>query len=437
MPIRSAKSRPAPNLAVAALAPFLLFAHHPALAENLEQAWEAAIGADQRLHAVRQQKDAAHSDLSAAEGARLPRLSLESAYTALDQEPAARVSLPLVPVNQIPQAEKDSLSYRATLSVPLYTGGRITRGIEAAEAGLEAADALVARAVADLKLEVARAYLDVLRAHRGVEVAQRSVASLEAHAADARGRFERGLAARNQLLAAQVALADARQRAIQARHRLDLAHAAYNRLLGRALTAPVALDEIEAQPLAADVEALTERALRQRAELSAATREAVALRHRSAAERAAAYPQVQFSFGQTYQENRYQVHEQLNFAALGLKWDLFDGGVIRSQAEATARRAEAVAAEQDDLRSRIALQVRQAWLDEQETESRIAVAREALAQAEENLKVARTRYREGLGTNTEVLDAETGRTLSYTNYHNAVYDAALADLRLRHALGEL
>lgn len=434
---RSPKGRPTPNLAMAALAPLLLFAHHPAPAENLEQAWEAAIAADQRLNAARQQKEAARASLSAAAGARLPRLQLESAYTALDQKPAARVSIPLLPIDQIPQAEKDSLSYRATLSVPLYTGGRITRDIAAAEAGHEAAAALVARAAADLRLEVATAYVNVLRARRGVEVAQRSVTSLEAHAADARARYERGFAARNQLLASQVALADARSRAIQAHHRLDLAHAAYNRLLGRALTAPVTLDEIEARPLAADVEALTERAWRQRAELAAAAREAAALRHRSAAERAAAYPQVQFSLGQTYQENRYQVHEQLNFAALGVKWDLFDGGVIRAQAEATARRAEAAAAEQDDLRSRIALQVRSAWLDERETESRIAVAREALAQAEENLKVARTRYREGLGTNTEVLDAETGRTLSYTNYYNAVYDAALADLRLRHALGEL
>jgi outer membrane protein TolC len=131
------------------------------------------------------------------------------------------------------------------------------------------------------------------------------------------------------------------------------------------------------------------------------------------------------------------VHETLRSATVGLRWDVFDGNVVRQRAAATAHRATAAAEERADLASRIRLQVRQAWLDEQETEKRIAVAREALAQADENLRVVRSRYREGIGTNTEVLDAESQRVQSYTNYYGATYDAVLADLRLRHALGEL
>ena len=46
--------------------------------------------------------------------------------------------------------------------------------------------------------------------------------------------------------------------------------------------------------------------------------------------------------------------------------------------------------------------------------------REALAQSEENLNVAKSRYRAGLATNTVVLDAETHRTQSYTNYNTAL-----------------
>ena len=85
----------------------------------------------------------------------------------------------------------------------------------------------------------------------------------------------------------------------------------------------------------------------------------------------------------------------------------------------------------------IALQVRQAWLDLDETLKRIQVTHDALAQAEENLRVTSDRYREGVGTNTEVLDAETLRTRSHSNYYNAVYDAVLARIRLQYAAGEL
>jgi outer membrane protein TolC len=43
----------------------------------------------------------------------------------------------------------------------------------------------------------------------------------------------------------------------------------------------------------------------------------------------------------------------------------------------------------------------------------------------------------GVGTNTEVLDAEARRTHSSMNHHQGLYDAALAWLRLRRAIGDL
>lgn len=405
--------------------------------EDLAEAWAVAIAADRRFSAVRHVTESARASVSAAEGARLPRLSLEGGYTALDNAPTNRVTIPPLPTIEVPQTDDRYWSYQASVSLPLYTGGRISRGIDAARASLDAQNADESRALADLKLEVAGAYLDVLRAQRAREVAERMTDSLASHAADVQTRFAKGLVARNQLLAAQVALADARQRSIRAQNRLDLAQAAYNRLLGRPLTAPVGLAEPEPRAHQEDVETLAARALERRPELRRVGQQSQALRHQSAAERAATRPQVEFSLGYLYQENPYVVEEGITAARLGLRWDLYDGGVARQQAAATAERAAALAEERADVATRIGLQVREAWLDEQETEKRLPVAREAVDQAEEGLRVARARYREGLSTNTEVLDAETQRTVSYVNYYGAVYDAVLADLRVRHAVGEL
>jgi outer membrane protein len=83
------------------------------------------------------------------------------------------------------------------------------------------------------------------------------------------------------------------------------------------------------------------------------------------------------------------------------------------------------------------LQVRQAWLEMDETRHRLEVTHEAVAQAEENLKVARDRYRTGTGTNTEVLDAETLRVRSISNNDNAIYDSVMAGFSLRRAVGDL
>ena len=119
-----------------------------------------------------------------------------------------------------------------------------------------------------------------------------------------------------------------------------------------------------------------------------------------------------------------------------MEWKLFEG-VINHKASAMEHQAAVLRAKREDLSTRIKLQVRQYWLDGQETEKRIAVTNRSIKQAAENLRVNQDRYGNGLSTNTEVLDAENLRTLSEYNHSNAIFDAVLAGLRQKWAIGEL
>jgi outer membrane protein len=67
----------------------------------------------------------------------------------------------------------------------------------------------------------------------------------------------------------------------------------------------------------------------------------------------------------------------------------------------------------------------------------VEVSADAVEQAEENLRIARERYGAGLGTQTQLLEAETLRVQALTNRDNAVLDAALARLRLARSVGSL
>jgi len=364
-------------------------------------------------------------------------VALEAGYTALNETPAAQVDL-LGQSLQMPLAQKDSTAYRAMATLPLYTGGRITRGIDAATAGLEAARLGETADAQNLKLRVADAYVNVLRASRMLKVTESHVASLQAHAQDVGNLHEQGMVAKSDLLSVRVALADAQQRKLQVANGLDLACAVYNRLLGRPLDQPVSLDELSPEATTPEPPpALTERALAQRSELAALARQIEAMRHQAAAVRGETAPQVALSGGYGYQANRYQVHPGQWMVTLGAKWNLFDGGVVGHRANAVERQAAALTEQRDELASLIALQVRQTWLDVQETRKRLIVTQSTIAQAEENLLVARDRYANGLSTHTEVLDAETLRTGSESNHATALFDAALAGLRLKRATGEL
>ena len=80
--------------------------------------------------------------------------------------------------------------------------------------------------------------------------------------------------------------------------------------------------------------------------------------------------------------------------------------------------------------------MRHAWRLLETTKERVQVNREAIQSAEENVSVASNRYNQGAGTNTEVLDAETLRTATYTNYYSSVYAAVQYLMELSRAVGD-
>ena len=414
------------------------------IAETLEDAWAVALATDQSVRAVRSQTMSAEASLAAAKSNRYPVLDVGGAFTQLDKAPAvdlAQIGLPLpVPVPGV-FSDDNFVTGTAQVSIPLYTSGLIASGIDAARADLDAHRGREAAFVQDTKLAVAEVFVAVLRGQRAVDVATANVTSLESHAADVDNMYRKGVVPQNDLLAVAVSLADARQSALKAQNALDIASAAYNRRLGRDLGSRVALDEVMPRvapaAMAADIGALTATALASRTELEALSARSAALARQAQAERARTKPQLAASAGYTFLENESLRDERFASVGIGFTWSPFDSGRTRHRASALARQSLAVTQQRDDLITIVRLQVRSGWLDSNEARNRLTVTERAIAQAEENLRVAKNRYRHGIGTNTEVLDAETLRALSRSNHNNARYDAALARLRLARAIGVL
>jgi outer membrane protein TolC len=122
---------------------------------------------------------------------------------------------------------------------------------------------------------------------------------------------------------------------------------------------------------------------------------------------------------------------------LGFTWKLFDGGAAASEAAALRARSRAERQRRADLRSRIELAVRAAWLQLAAARAQIEASRAATAQAAENLRISRELYRVGLASNTQVLEAVTLRAEAERNYDDARLDAGLDRLRLAYAVGAL
>lgn len=410
----------------------LLYGH----SDSLEDAWAEAIVSSHPLKASRKSSDAAHETLAGAKATHFPTIAAEGGHFWLDEAPSGVVSLPGLP--GMPVALDDRFwAGRVTVTVPLFTSGRISSGVDAADAGWKAAQSEQRREILDVKMSVADAYVKVLRATQAVKIAASNVASLASHSQNVSNLFDKGFVAKNDLLTAQVVQANARQNEIKARNGLDIASASYNRFLGRPLTRMVSLEDLAPTFVSGDVNELTERAFKERPELVTLTEQAEALHKEAMSIRASALPSIGVSGGYNYLENSFSERDHVWAIGVVGTWNIFDSGLTGHKARAVDDKADAISAMRAEAMDGVSLQVRQAWLEVTETRLRLDVTQDSVAQAEENLKVVRDRYRTGNGTSTDVLDAETLRVLSVGNHNNAVYDAVMANFRLRRAVGDL
>jgi outer membrane protein len=413
-----------------------------ARAETLQQAWQLAAEHDAALAATRSTQQAAEAQLRAARAARWPSLTVGGSVDQLQRAPAfsiatgsgTLVSPPLFAANRVGIAS-------AELSVPLYTSGRIQATVQAASAGAAVAADAQRGAAQDLRFAVAEAYIQVLRTRAALRVAQSQAASLQAHAADAQRLYSAQSVALTDVLSARVALANADQSRLRAQNAVQLALATYNRLLGQDLSRVPELDE-QLPPIAPDLtgaslQALTQRALRERPELAAASQSADAYQQQARAQSAGRGPQLALNLGYYHFDNDFLNRQDFGYVGVGLRWTLFDGGQARERADSLRSTARAEQQQLQDLRSRVELQVQQAWLDRTQAAARQSSANAAVSQAEENLRVTRQLYEAGAGTSTQVLDAEALRAAALSNRDEAHFDLALAQFELAHAAGEL
>lgn len=428
-------------------------------AETLEEAWASARGTDFGLRAAQFEAEAAEAARSATSRQRLPSVSANGFAVKLDEAPTIKapieddltipspIKFPLLPSSfsfpvpadlqnfQLGEDKFTQVALQATL--PLYTGGRLTNLTKAAESQVGAAGWNLRRTEQELKVNVAEAYVNVLRAQGGATISDREVEAVSGYVQDVQNLYDQQMVAKSDLLSVQVYLADSKQRNLQIKNAVQLAQSFYNKMVGRPLDAPVRLDPLEppADTGEESLEALTQQAIKNRPELNNLTAQTESLRYAAKAIKGGLLPQVGLLGGMVYLDLDTLNDNTIGYAGVGASWTFFDSGVTRKQAEALSKRRISSEELFSQARELITLQVRQTWLAREEARNRLNVARTSLDSADENQRVTRDRYREGMGTNTEVLEAETRRSAAFTSYNNAKYDAVYADLRLKYVVG--
>ena len=327
-----------------------------------------------------------------------------------------------------------------TASMPIYTGGKLSGTIKKARAGYLYSEQGLQKAYNDMRSTVTNGYFDMLQADNMQKLGRESVERLADHLKNVEAQYEVGVVAKVDVLRSQVELANAKQSLIKAENAYQIAEANLNKIVGLPMDTTLKLDNILIYtPYDNDLPYCLDYASLHRPELEQAKQNVEAAKGALRVAISGHMPQVAASASQNWNNGNgknWPGDDNGNwYVGVSVNMNIFDSGVTTSKihgAEADLAKAHETYRDTVDA---VNLDVRSNYLNLREAEKRIDTTKLAVSQAEEDYRIAQLRYMNGVGTNTDVLDAQVALTDAKTNYLQALYDYNTCKTDLETAIG--
>lgn len=328
-------------------------------------------------------------------------------------------------------------SNTVSASMPIYTGGKLSGTIKKAKAGYLYSEQGLQKAYNDMRSTVTNGYFDMLQADNMQKLGRESVERLADHLKNVEAQYEVGVVAKVDVLRSQVELANAKQSLIKAENAYQIAEANLNKIVGLPMDTQLKLDNILVYtPYDNDMQYCLDYAAKHRPELEQAKQQVEAAKGALRVAISGHMPQVAATASQNWNDSNWPGDENGNwYVGVSVGLNIFDSGVTTSKihgAEADLAKAHESYRDTVDL---VNLDVRSNYLNLREAEKRIDTTKLAVSQAEEDYRIAQLRYMNGVGTNTDVLDAQVALTDAKTNYLQAMYDYNTCKTNLETAIG--
>ena len=324
-----------------------------------------------------------------------------------------------------------------TASLPIFTGGKLSGTIKQAKANYQYNEVGVQRTYNEMRSTVTNGYFTMLQADNLQKLNAESVTRLEDHLKNVQAQYDVGVVAKVDVLRSQVELANAKQTLIQAENSYQVAEANMNKIVGLPMDTDLKLDNLLVyNAYDKNMDECLAYAAEHRPELMQAKYGVDAAKGALMVARSGHMPQVAASASQAWSDTNWPGDENGNWGVgVNVTLNVFDTGVTLSKihgAEADLKKAEETYRDTVDS---VNLDVRSNYLGLREAEKRISTTKLAVEQADEDYRIAQLRYMSGVGTNTDVLDAQVALTQAKTNYTQALYDYNTSKTALETSIG--
>jgi outer membrane protein TolC len=295
------------------------------------------------------------------------------------------------------------------------------------------------RAKQTVAYDVTTAYLNVLLTAALRVVREEAIRSAEATLKDTRARNAGGVADRDDVLRAEVQLSETRDALVGVRQEEFAALARLNHVMGRNPALPLRVvdcsNETGGRRFDLTLGQSLELAAARRLEVGMARDLVAGSRYGRQATAAEFCPRIYSLASLGYVEGEHVQNGWQEGAGLRFEQNLFAGGRRLGELRAAEADVEAAVAGAQGILDSISLEVNLAWHAVKAAGERIDLSRPAIAQAQENLRLLRVKYRNGNSTPTDLVDAETTLTRTQQRLAAAIFQYLDALARMEYALG--
>ena len=407
---------------------------------TVEQAVQEAFRVNDQLRAAQARADAAGDTSRSVRGGLLPALGATEQWQHfnapfvinLSGQPGQGVTVRNINANTL------GVSANQPLLGLVHLGYSLSSANHSADASVSDAKSVAA----SLAEQVRTTYLRLFEALAQQSIAQTSVEQLQKQVQDAEARYRAGTITNADLLRFKTAAANAQQQFIQAQTEALVDRQALLTYLARnpedpsiEFVEPEELERMAAEPVPQPVDTLINRSLADRPEVQRAQSQAEAARDNDRAQYAALLPELNVQAA--YQWTKGQLFFPENSAYIGIlvSWPFWNWGANYYAAKSAERQADAAEALSQEARRQAAYEVSSRYAQLNAQFVAVQVAETAIASAEEAYRVTDAQVRAGIGTTTDLLDAQSALTTARLNLARARFERAVARVALDRAVG--
>lgn len=375
----------------------------------------------------------------------LPSANATASFTRLDEGSTIQFPGENGQVQNVTIVNQNQKQVTLGANLPIDISGLIGAAVEQTEFQEIAARLDFNRTRNQVVLDAKNAYFDVLRAKALVDVAEQTLKNAQDQVTTAEANLRAGTGTRFDVLRAQTEVANAQQNLIAARNRVNLTTATLNNVLGLDQNTPTETVDTQEETTPADTNfpALVSESYAKRPEILQADANIRAAEKGVQIARRSTLPTLGIGFNFQYQPDAGGfAPKTTSYATVAtVNLPIFDQGLAAARTQQARADVNTARINKQVTQDSIALDVRQQYLSLVEAQDRLNVTTAALAQAQEQYRLAQVRFRAGVtavpggSPLLEVSDALAALTQAQSNQVNAQYDLQNAKARLDRAVG--